>query len=288
MEYFSESTVPQYYKDITGLTCKFCGSPYIVNETRAIVKCSNPFCTRRIAGSMKSVINTIGVKGYGIESCLTIARTKNYQSILDFFEYPPIELKEEITALITRTRRLDDAVKLMFIPEFDENASKLFSQYSCMEEFLDIFEQEGTLDFEIMSVFGTGKLYENIATIVYQYLDEFYRVDGIFGFDPEELSQISADIDICVTGEVNSEYLKSKGLTVRHRDQLINFLNDSFNQYGYRFNLKKSVTSTVSFVVCDSEDSSSSKSRAGKAKGILVTTDQLLASIANHIHKNGE
>lgn len=288
MEFLKESNVPEYYKNIIGDSCRFCDSDFIVNETRTVVKCSNPKCPRKIAGSIKAILTQDGVKGYGVTTCLNMIRNNSYTSTMDFFETPPAELAQEVKNIKDKIFRLDDAVRALYIPGFDENASKLFSNYGCMEDFLEQVDEYGTSELEISAAFGQGALGQNIFEIVEDNMEEFYRLDNVFGIDRESTNKLQYDIDICVTGGVYSTYLISKGVTVSTRAQLVSYLNKSFSHLGYRFNLKSSVTESVSFVVCDGDgDSNSTKAKAGRNKGILVTTDGLLAALARHMKENG-
>lgn len=289
MEFLRDSSVPDYYKEIIGSKCRFCGSDLVVNDTRTLVKCSNPQCPRKIAGSIRTALSTAGIKGYGTTACLSMVAMNRYASMIDFYERPPLELVTDVDCMKSRINRLDDAVRALFIPGFGENATKLFSCYTCMNSFLDSCTTYGTSETEVMSVFGNGQLSQNIFEIVEEQMIDFYRVDDVFALDEEKLSQINYDVDICVTGSVNSEYLRSKHVNISTRDQLVMFLNQQFSKYGYRFALKSSVTSSVSFVVCDSDaDSGTTKAKQGRQRGILVTTDMLLASIAKHINENGD
>lgn len=285
-EFLETSDVPQYYRDITGHTCKFCGQPIVTNENRTIVRCLNPQCPRKIAGCIDAITADLGIKGVGPATAANYVSIYHYKKITDFFMNPPCELKSVIEDYIAGINTLDAAVLALHLPGFKEQSVSFFSKYTTMEEVLRAIDENKEYVWGAFAdVFGWGVTADNMVENFYNYYDELCDIDSIFPLVKLDLSDIKYNICICVSGRPNSTLMaKTTGVGKQTKSLLTDFLNASFGDAGFRFYRKTSYSSEVDFLISDlGEDTE--KIRRARSDGKLITSDQLIAGIYCKIKK---
>lgn len=267
----AEKVIPESFFSYIPDTCPCCGQPMFISRSRTVLKCKNPSCVRKVAFQADALLKDLGIKGYGPVSLENYCSTFHINSILDFIRKPPppfnlIELMQEKNPTFTQL------VAMLHIPNFGTKAFKLFDGYNSYMEFINaLAASEDGMQFMHARVNGDETL-AVIIEILHDYMDCLKGITSLVTVR----SKSDNVILIQITGHVLN--VRSEDGSSLTKDEYINVLNNIGIKGGYEFRMSSALQS-VKFIVADTP-SNTRKYRIGQERGVLVTSDKLLASIS--------
>ncbi len=263
--------IPESFFSYIPDTCPCCGQPMYISQSRTVLKCKNASCVRKVAFQADALLKDLGIKGYGPVSLENYCNTFHINSILDFIQKPPppfnlIELMQEKNPTFTQL------VEMLHIPNFGTKAFKLFDGFNSYMEFIDaLAASEDSMQFLRARVSGEETL-AVVIDIMHDYTDSLKNITSLVTVRNKSDNIIL----IQITGHVlNVRAEDGSSLT---KDEYITVLNNIGIKGGYEFRMSSALQS-VKFIVADTP-SNTRKYRIGQERGVLVTSDKLLASIS--------
>lgn len=238
---------------------------------------------------MYKILRQAGIKNYGIESCINFIRRCNYKNVGDFLLQPVYEVAEPLRDYISDIQTFADAVQFFNIPGLKENIRKLTENYNSLDSLLA--EAESNIDYIwglFDNVYGEGITNDKLVETFISHLEDFYVIPKVFtgiGDIPDDIEMHS--FNICISESVQSKYLYNQGITNVSKEEFVKILNSNFKKHGFSFTEKKSVTRDVDFVVHDGTRMTT-KARAGKERGILITSDNLISWVLHIIKERSK
>lgn len=267
----AEGIIPESFLNYISDICPCCGQPMYISRSRTVLKCKNASCVRKVAFQADALLKDLGIKGYGPVSLENYCRDFHINSILDFIRKPPppfnlIELIQE------KNPTFPQLVGMLHIPNFGTKAFKLFDGYNSYMEFINaLATSENSMQFLRARVSGD----ETLAVIIEILRDYTDCLKCITSFISVR-NKSDRIISIQITGHVlNVRAEDGSSLT---KDEYISVLNNIGIKGGYEFRMSSALQS-VKFIVADTP-SNTRKYRIGQERGVLVTSDKLLASIS--------
>jgi len=132
-----------------------------------------------------------------------------------------------------------------------------------------------------MKKFGDGKEYINVLEVIDAHYSELLDLDDIFNFYKSN-NPIKIILNICITGSIYSKLLAEKYSPRLDKDEFILIMNSLFNNHGIQFIRKMTVTQDTDYVIQDVA-SNTRKASIGRARGILITSDDLITYCYNQV-----
>lgn len=134
-----DSSIPDYYKHVFPLTCE-CGAEMIITEPgHTQMQCCNPNCHIKSGHRLAHFCATLGYKGFGEQSCLSLLRANKdrlkYCTFLSAFLLTDTELSEGLSEyyvwlfndikndLQTRAFYFTDAIAALGIPNVGQRSA---------------------------------------------------------------------------------------------------------------------------------------------------------------------
>lgn len=261
-------------------TCQ-CGEELVFTDNLVNVFCPNRKCFYKIGARLEEMAKMLGVDGFGNSTCVDICRQLLLESPIEVFELTDEEIRgldgvsaaekkfSAIKGALDKVYKLHEVARLLKLKGLDTSATKLFRGFNTMAEFYEKFDA-GKVKF-VSEKLGIGKGTESILAIdIYKTLDEsrdeLYKAEKIFKIAESSVS--GAEIMIAITGGVNG-YTKSK------------FISHINSKLGGKLTvvMGNSVTAETKYLVCDEDESGSSKYTAALKKGTPIVSSKELIQI---------
>lgn len=249
--------------------CGYCGEPMMFSTSRTIYKCTNPYCTRRVAGMIAAMLQDLGIKGFGKQSAYNYLKATGVKSVAEFIFSPPPELRglaDDITAQHFTYAKL---IKVMHFPRLGTRGDAIFAGCNSFQDFKAKCVLQGGMLRYIQKCLGGSDL----PLMVKEILDSYWQEMDLITDLVEVVPASRTIIKIVMTGEVTL-VKDSQGNRVS-KDRFIMLLNDIVRPAGVAFERSEAVES-VPFIVADVE-STHRKYLAGKRRGNLITSEMLLS-----------
>lgn len=281
----NKGIIPESYHNIFPDKCK-CGSDMIVTGELTQILCCNPRCYIKLGHMLDEMFTRFGIKGFGPATCVSaMQEAVNYLEVpshveifnLDRFDLPVSilnykysEFMETKEIMLSKQYTLSDLIPKLGLPGLGQSAQDIF------EEFDDILEVETALDAEggIVRFLANRGVYSSMTAFYLRtYLPDII-VAQMF-FNEQIRMQAGQVIEIVMTG-----YLSPNGNSMS-KDEYLELLNktgttkDGVPLYGFR---KSSAVKSVPYIVAD-YPSSSKKYREGVARGVIISSTELLEKV---------
>lgn len=276
--------------------CK-CGYEFKNNFNLTEAVCSNPYgCPTESAFKIVNMLNILGVKcGIGKEICEDIAyNALNYNHHLDIFSLSDLDLKECRTITTTRVMpliyelekinasggiRLSTYISLFNFDGLGESyCNKIFGNYDNLDKFYKeiITDNSRKLISNFIgispytdTVINIDKILRNNKELIYKYINKFIIK-----------SSHDTSISICITGAI-TRVLDNEGNFFKPRERFAEYLSDRFK---INFNIEKTASNNVRYVICDNPSGSRKEKKAGDR---LVKSDELIKILESEVFING-
>lgn len=263
--------IPEPWAKYFRRECIHCQKPIEISTSRRIMRCSNPKCYIKIAGSCADLLKRYGIKGYAVEKCKDHMRASGIKSVTEFLMNPPWELAPEIEEIRKKPLTFKEAVALLGLPHMQSRALDVFAGINSMSDFLEQIKsyQGNPYDFLFSRLGGDGVLVSDIGKTIAAFVPELMEINSVFTI----ANECSRTICIAITGPI--VYITEPGTGKKFsREGFVEFVNSITRQMGIQIKLSSGIES-VECIVNDvpSEDR---KYLAGKRRGILISSPEFL------------
>lgn len=278
-----DSTLPEYYKQLFPHKCQ-CGGEVILTTERdgqqgfTQLQCCNPDCWIKMAHRFSYFAKSLGFKGFGETSSVTMYRNLytefQYPTFLSIFEVPEnsieaingqayaVSFKDMKEQLARGAFQFKDAISALGIPDLG-SGSRIFDVVKSPVTLLDyiLYGKTDTL-CEMAGIYAPKS----------RYFLKTYRLDIVTlagSVMPNIMSTPSREVNVAITGHV---VVDGTPLTRMEFIQKCEQLLDKNGAPAYKIIETKS-SSKLEFVIADTK-SSSSKYKLGQQLGILITAQE--------------
>lgn len=265
--------IKKVYWDAVPDVCD-CTADIIANKSLTVLRCSNLRCTHCIASSIEKLAKEHGIPGIGGTTAFNLVMSQGYSSILDFLERPPFEYSHRVGIIKAEARDYASCVKLISIPTLKAQALTIFKGINSYEEYLKMVEYHGGLMIFVRSrVGGDGVQAMKLAEMLTAYDYELQNIERVFALRKEAKHEMF----IAMTGNILA-VLPALHLSKMTKAEYLNLLN---NMHPDLVAFRKTESVDKASVVIADYVSTSSKYRAGAAKGKLFTSLEFLCEVLN-------
>lgn len=267
----SNGLIPSAFHPYFADKCEWCGAPMQINDMCTILKCGNPGCYRRVGNQAAALLKDLGYKGYGPQTLTSYCTYMGISSILDFLlkPLPPLEPLKDLNNLNPTFPTL---LEMLHIPNLGSKAHKIFATYDSLVEAI---EDKGGVDEFFTYVVSVMGGYESASQFIQTLQDYFDVICSITDY-VKVASQAAQTILVEITGHI-TRVRGDNGETLT-KDAYIRALNNMARPLGIEF-VRSSKFTQLQFIIADSP-SNSRKYLIGAERGILVTSDNLLATVS--------
>ena len=260
-------------------SCTWCGEPMVINRTRTVLCCGNPYCVRRVGNQAAALLKDLGYKGYGPEKLTAYCRSMGIYSIIDFLCSPPLPLNplEDLNKLAPTFPTL---IEMLHIPNIGSKAHKIFGKFDSLSDMVEKLEgAEGIYQHIIKALGGQESTAQFIATFN-NYIQDINDITQYVTVSPQASSTVLVEI----TGHITR--VRDDNGNSLTKDMYIRALNQLAKPIGMEF-LRSSKFTQLKFMIADSP-SNSRKYLIGAQRGILVTSDKLLSVVNEMVSRKCE
>lgn len=283
--------IPEEYHKSFDDNCK-CGSEMIIKNTLTEIQCCDPRCSIKLGYALAELFSRFGCKGMGEETCKSIVRQKrsdlkipSHIELLTMLpdDYPEVlygaKQFDYVTAkeqIMSRKMSFGEMISLIAIPEFHEDAKKIFSKYNSLREVVEEIKAHKYMQdwFATKGVYSTMKLF---------YFSTFIRdialAETIFFDNLRAVGMIK--LPIVVTGRLSLDGVRMS------EAEFIELCNNVVTlENGTRLLEISSVSAvnSVPFIVADFE-TTNRKYLIGKERGVLITSKQFIDYLKERVEE---
>lgn len=274
--------IPVSYHDIFSDKCE-CGSEMIIKKSLTRIQCCNPRCYIKLGYMLDELFTRFGCKDLGPATCISTMRALvdklEIPSHIEVLGLPTEKLPYAIThykygeflyakeQIFSKSYDLSELVPKLALPTLDKTASKIFSEYDDVVDFIEEFKEYEDFNIYMLEhgIKDPWKIY-----CMHTYIIDILKAQMLFIDNLQE--RPLQEIDIVITGHVAPE---GNPMT---RDEFLGYLNalGVDTQGVRRFGFKQTgALESVQHIVAD-HPSSSRKYKRGQARGVLITSTDLV------------
>lgn len=257
-----------------------CGEKLVFTDNLVNLFCPNRLCFFKLAARIEEMAKMLSVDGFGYSTCVEICKQIPVESPCELFEFTEDEINslnnisavnKKFSALkevLNKEYKLHEVVRMLRMKGLDTSANKLFKRFNSMDDFFKEFDAGG-VKF-VSDTLGIGKGTESIMAIdIYKTIkdsrEELYKAERIFKINKDGSG---AELQIAITGSLIG-YKKAK---------YVSFLNEKLKGR-LTVVMGNSVTMETKYLVCDADESGSTKYTAALNKGIPIVSSKELVNI---------
>ena len=264
----------------------------IISNNRKVMRCCDPRCYIKLGKMLSKCFRNFGIKNIGDATATGVV--KDMQSILKYQlcagglaifaiseRWVPPTLygaKGEIYydalhQIFSKRYTLGELIKNLSIPALDTTAKRIFDVYTSTNMLKEAMEKYGTLN--VLDNLGIHD--RKVAYYIETYFEDMIEVEKLF---KRNIKYVVGDtIDIVVTGSVAPEGM------VMSRKEFVEYLNaislDSNGLQLFNFN-ECTAVKTAPYIVAD-QPSGSRKYKEGLARGVLITSTELVSKVKEQV-----
>lgn len=276
--------IPSGYHELFKNNCE-CGSENIISTNLKNMKCCNPRCIIKEGYMLSEMLRRFGIKNWGPSICIDIMNYLIVNNIsnthivffaLDeytqnklFTDNKKIEYKNIINYIFSKQYTISELISNLGLPNLDKDSEKIFGSYQSASDITKEIETNG------IEPFLAEKGVQNKSTAF--YINEFIKDISYaeYLFKNNIRTQGIIKIELVITGIL---YPYGNKVTKQEYIEMLN--NASITENGvklYEFimtNKKQSAPYVIADYVSNTE-----KYRAGRERGVLCTSTELLDKV---------
>lgn len=284
--------IPKEYHEYFRNRCD-CGSEFIIKESLTQAQCCNPKCKIKMSYSMSKMLENFGVTGIGERTCNSIISSFDYLKtnlthiqafVLSLYEVPAIisntvkgdTYQANVRKLLSKKYTFGEFISKLAIPGFGPQSFEIFAGINNVEHFLKVTKEYAnyTEFFASRGVYDVTKI-NNFC----MYIEDIVLISSLL--ESSIRQQGLQRLPIAITGSVRPDGVP------KTKSEFIDLLNSTAcTKDGiqlFEFSLSSALKS-VSYIVADYR-SSSRKYKEGEARGVLISSTQLLNIIRELVNK---